>query len=612
MITPGPEPVSSIIAVIIISMFRCANSAAVLSNRMQKYKEVSTTATLIASAYAVQKIIQAWYAVYKASAEKPWVDGQQKPFLIFDRQRLVFLDVGGSVSATVRKMLLPLLPPHEDGGQKRSGRLCISDKLNAGQSDYHCFACVDNPFERLVQYLYPAQMEPFFYPATTYPGENCDHYMHALEKTVKLILSLPDHALPVGLRTQYDLLHKNGRPLYQTLCHSKTFTRDIAAVAQQYGLSCDAPLADKIEPVKMLVPSIDYRSLYTPDLIDSVAGRYRKDIDAFGYQDAVDALYRHVDQKCSSHKNNTFHQTPAADTAGTPAQMPNKPQQRKTIISYCALSLIDLARAMLWFSCATDQRPLGKRYTLFSEEYPSLFYVLNHKCASTSIRNIMQGLVVPADVREPARTTFSRVYRRIRYSFLVRLFEKSPPNKVAADIFYRTATPFRFSFVRDPFHRLVSCYRDKVLELGEEDKLWNLRKYEKHLLSIPLYDLLRYQKWPDSFADFVSLVASTPDHLADVHFRSQYTTLYENGELLVDYIGKVEDFAEDMRYLCDRFDLPILETGKLRCSSESYDYRDYYTPELVERVAQRYRQDIEAFGYQQSLIKLRRHTAAAQ
>ncbi len=444
---------------------------------------------------------------------------------------------------------------------------------------------------------------------TGYPGEVDSHYACALKATVKLILSLPDHALPVGLRTQYHLLHENARRLCQTLCHSETFARDIAAIKQQYGLSCNRPLSDETERTDMLIPLTDYRSLYTPELIDSVARRYRKDIDAFGYHNAADALRQYAERR--HLKSRAPRQTTPAKSQDAPAKTPSKAQQRRAIISYCVGNLGCFLRAMLWFSCATEQRPLGPRYVVTSEEYPGLFYVVNHKCASTSIRTIMRGHVAHPDAREPARAAFSRAYRRMRRSFLMRLFEKPPSLNAAITRMAReTPMPLRFGFVRDPFHRLVSCYRDKALKLREEDKLWNLPKYEKALVSVPLYDLLRYQKWPDSFADFVGLVASTPDHLADAHFRSQYASLHENGELLVDHIGKVENFAEDMRRIGEQFGLTMPETNAADRSTGKYDYRDYYTPELVEIAAQRYRQDIETFGYQQALAELRRHVAA--
>ncbi len=128
---------------------------------MKRHKKVGVAATLAASASAAQRIIRAWRAVYKASPENPWRDGQRKKYLIFDRHKLVFLDVGGSMSTAVRAMLLPLLPRREDGGHPNWH---TSDALGTGQRDYHCFACVDNPFERLVRYLYPSQIEPFLLP----------------------------------------------------------------------------------------------------------------------------------------------------------------------------------------------------------------------------------------------------------------------------------------------------------------------------------------------------------------------------------------------------------------------------------------------------------------
>lgn len=144
-----------------------------------------------------------------------------------------------------------------------------------------------------------------------------------------------------------------------------------------------------------------------------------------------------------------------------------------------------------------------------------------------------------------------------------------------------------FSFVRNPFDRLVSCYRDKINFTAPAKR----PHFADYFFSLPTQI---------TFADFVQRVSRIPDTLADNHFKSQYALLYDAGEGLVDTVGKFEHLNDDWQPIAARYNLdPLLEQlnisrTKPDCHS---DYRLYYTEPLVQLVYARYRQDIERFGY---------------
>lgn len=74
---------------------------------------------------------------------------------------------------------------------------------------------------------------------------------------------------------------------------------------------------------------------------------------------------------------------------------------------------------------------------------------------------------------------------------------------------------FKFAFVRNPWVRLVSCYKQKIAPGGQ-----GLYCYEYE--EVPLYVGM-------SFAQFVEAVHAIPDEEADPHFRSQYPIVCGDG-----------------------------------------------------------------------------------
>lgn len=148
----------------------------------------------------------------------------------------------------------------------------------------------------------------------------------------------------------------------------------------------------------------------------------------------------------------------------------------------------------------------------------------------------------------------------------------------------------RFAFVRNPFDRLVSCYRSKIVFEPTPSQ-------PHHLYAGYYFDL------PTNvpFDDFARRVAKIPDALADAHFKSQHALLYDGGELVVDDVGRFERFEADWQPLAARHGLePTLEASNESTRKDGVhdDYRHYYTEELATLVYERYRKDVHTFGYE--------------
>ena len=157
---------------------------------------------------------------------------------------------------------------------------------------------------------------------------------------------------------------------------------------------------------------------------------------------------------------------------------------------------------------------------------------------------------------------------------------------VSADEFARL---FKFSFVRNPYERIVSEYL--------------YRNYFAHR----------------SFRDFVLHKLPQPGWGDDYrHVMPQYDMLHDGeGRLLVDFVGRFENLRQDFAEVCARLGITDAElphrnpsnkrsrTLKRRVRNfvfrngegDKRRYTEFYDDETREAVSRFYRKDLEAFGY---------------
>lgn len=146
---------------------------------------------------------------------------------------------------------------------------------------------------------------------------------------------------------------------------------------------------------------------------------------------------------------------------------------------------------------------------------------------------------------------------------------------------------FIFAFVRNPFDRIVSLYKNKFRSLRNLD-------VEGFIYTDYLNGIFHPQM---SFDEFVETMVKIPDRLADRHFKSQYCMIYEVPDLPVRFVGKFENLSGDFEQLRKRF--PALgELPHFNKSSAGSDYRAFYNHYTASLVAERYRRDIEEFHYE--------------
>jgi hypothetical protein len=150
------------------------------------------------------------------------------------------------------------------------------------------------------------------------------------------------------------------------------------------------------------------------------------------------------------------------------------------------------------------------------------------------------------------------------------------------------ASYFKFSFVRNPWSRLVSEY------------------YFKNYYT-------RY-----TFKEFVKSALPKQDSYSDSyrHILPQYKFIYDShGELLVDFVGRFENLQSDFDKVCSilgisKTILPHVNSSKERIQIDTdrnilaekqslhKGYTTYYDDELRDIVKEMYAMDISLFGYE--------------
>ena len=148
---------------------------------------------------------------------------------------------------------------------------------------------------------------------------------------------------------------------------------------------------------------------------------------------------------------------------------------------------------------------------------------------------------------------------------------------------------FTFAFVRNPFDRLYSCYKNKFVDKSGTHSLDQYPfNYFGHIAS---------------FEQFVKKVVRLPDIISDQHLISQYFQLYKHNVCLVDSIGRFESLAKDFEPIRQKYQLGQL--GHYNKSQSKVDeWKSHYTEELAALVYRRYKKDFKLFyphAYQELL-----------
>jgi dermatan 4-sulfotransferase 1 len=214
-------------------------------------------------------------------------------------------------------------------------------------------------------------------------------------------------------------------------------------------------------------------------------------------------------------------------------------------------------------------------------EKEKLGYIQIPKNASRSIRLCLIEHLTNHRVMQEAATD-KRLKARIEHQHSMHIRVSDIRDKLGSKFFL-------FGFVRNPLTRILSCYKNKVVDHRNSGK--NI--FSNHRIDINM-----------DFTGFVDTIVRIPDKHIDRHLRSQSWFLSDKDGLLVNFTGKIENFSEDWEYISSKFGLP--EPAHRNKSRDSEKLSAVCSKATVEKLIDRYATDIELFGYQQAVDNILR------
>ena len=169
---------------------------------------------------------------------------------------------------------------------------------------------------------------------------------------------------------------------------------------------------------------------------------------------------------------------------------------------------------------------------------------------------------------------------------------------------------YKFIFVRNPFDRLLSAYRDKIQCGVREENCGQQQKHKKHGTAILKIfrqnvsaSLLESGK-SVTFQEFLRYVTENIKGRRDWHWTS-YVKQYDLCALEFDFIGKVETLNADVNYVLSKL-LPgknneLYFPHSNNRGAKKHNYYESIDKKIIEKITKVFGNDFEAFNYQKQL-----------
>ncbi|PIK50597.1 Carbohydrate sulfotransferase 14 [Apostichopus japonicus] len=187
------------------------------------------------------------------------------------------------------------------------------------------------------------------------------------------------------------------------------------------------------------------------------------------------------------------------------------------------------------------------------------------------------------------------------------------------DVLHRVRNYKKFVFVRDPFVRLLSAYRNKLERAASPFR----RKFGPRIKKTWLAKLRGISRFNVSFTEFADYLRNQRNTLMtgpEEHWREMYR-LCEPCSIGYDFIGKMESIDRDAQYVFDNV-INVTENSKIYFmnssanihvtgSSDETIFDKYYhsLPDAtIQGLLQRYKPDFRLFGYDVPVVSKPNYT----
>ena len=157
---------------------------------------------------------------------------------------------------------------------------------------------------------------------------------------------------------------------------------------------------------------------------------------------------------------------------------------------------------------------------------------------------------------------------------------------------------FRFCFVRNPYHRLISAYTTQVGNTWNEQYGW-LKQEIKAAFGYP--EVMENQvPFVVSFRDFVHYLCDTrEDTRRDGHFNIQ-TRILRPDLIQYDFVGRFENFQVDLTCILEQLKAPpevIATASEVINPTYRVQLPLVFDKDLADIVYKMYELDFENYGY---------------
>ena len=145
---------------------------------------------------------------------------------------------------------------------------------------------------------------------------------------------------------------------------------------------------------------------------------------------------------------------------------------------------------------------------------------------------------------------------------------------------FQWKTSFKFTFVRNPFDLVVSLYE-------------YIKSDSTHINHEEVKDMY-FDAFCVWYVDCIKNKKQNPNG----KFNTLTEFLFDDqGKLLVDFVGKLENIDDDIKVVSDRLKIPMNVMPYINRTVRNLDYRIYYSEESKQLITDAFYYDLVNFNY---------------